>query len=88
MELIFIVGIIIAIIGALTIAAVMWQADAAPSANKPIDAESAAPPPASEGTPASHPSDDAIAANITAAFSDGPVVTEDAPLTIDRKSVV
>ena len=33
MELIFIVGIIIAIIGALTIAAVMWQGDARPAAN-------------------------------------------------------
>ncbi len=32
MELVFIVGIIIAIIGALTIAAVMWQGDARPAA--------------------------------------------------------
>ena len=83
MELIFIVGIIIAIIGALTIAAVMWQADAAPSASKPIDAEHIAPPPAAESTPGSRPFDDAIAANIAAAFSDEPVLADDAPLTIE-----
>lgn len=83
MELIFIVGIIIAIIGALTIAAVMWQADAAPSASKPIDAEHVAPPPAAESTPDPHPFDDAIAANIAAAFSDEPVLADDVPLTIE-----
>jgi hypothetical protein len=81
MELIFIVGIIIAIIGALTIAAVVWQADASPSADKPI--ATAAPPPAAEGAPAPRPLDDVIAANIAAAFSDGPVVIDDAPVTIE-----
>jgi hypothetical protein len=83
MELIFIVGIVIAIIGALTIAAVVWQSDATPSAHKPIDAEHIAPPPATEGTPAPRPADDAIAATIAAAFSDEPAVAEDAPLTIE-----
>ena len=83
MDLIFIVGIIIAIIGALTIAAVMWQSDARAPVDNPIDAERAAPPEA-EVTPASPPPDDVIAASIAAAFSTQPVtVDEDAPLTIE-----
>ena len=83
MDLIFIVGIIIAIIGALTIAAVMWQSDARAPADNPIDAERAAPP-AAEVTPAPPPPDDVIAASIAAAFSTQPVtVDEDAPLTIE-----
>jgi len=83
MDLIFIVGIIIAIIGALTIAAVMWQSDARAPADNPIDAERAAPP-AAEVTPAPPPPDDVIAASIAAAFSTQPVTVEDdAPLTIE-----
>jgi type I site-specific restriction endonuclease len=81
MELIFIVGIIIAIIGALTIAAVVWQGDSRASAASPI--ETAAPPTA-EAAPAPSPLDDAIAASVAAAFSPQPVtVEEDAPLTIE-----
>lgn len=81
MELIFIVGIIIAIVGALTIAAVMWQGDARSSADKPIDAMA---PPAAEVSSASPPPDDAIAANVAAAFSAEPIVADDeAPLTIE-----
>src|SRR5512137_1872714 len=84
MDLIFIVGIVIAIIGALTIAAVMWQGDARAPADQPIDAEQVASPPAAEVTPAPPPSDDVIAASIAAAFSTQPVtVEEDAPLTIE-----
>ena len=83
MDLIFIVGIIIAIIGALTIAAVMWQSDARAPVDNPSDAERAAPP-AAEVTPASPPPDDVITASIAAAFSTQPVtVDEDAPLTIE-----
>jgi hypothetical protein len=83
MDLIFIVGIIIAIIGALTIAAVMWQSDARASVDNPIDAARHAPPEA-EVTPAPPPPDDVIAASIAAAFSTQPVtVDEDAPLTIE-----
>jgi len=83
MDLIFIVGIIIAIIGALTIAAVMWQSDARAPVDKPLDAEHAAPP-AAEVTPAPPPPDDVIAASIAAAFSTQPVtVEEDASLTIE-----
>jgi hypothetical protein len=56
MEIIFIVGIIIAIIGALTIAAVMWQGDARPAAAAPdsvaAPSNMAAPPPAAEAVPA------------------------------------
>ena len=48
MEFIFIVGIIIAIIGALTIAAVMPQGDARSTADKPIG--TAAPPPVAQVT--------------------------------------
>jgi hypothetical protein len=81
MELIFIVGIIIAIIGALTIAAVVWQGDSRASAASPIET---AAPPAAEVAPAPSPLDDAIAASIAAAFSPPPVtVEEDAPLTIE-----
>jgi hypothetical protein len=81
MELIFIVGIIIAIIGALTIAAVVWPGDARSSANQPIET---AAPSAAEVAPAPLPPDDAIAASIAAAFSPPPVtVEEDTPLTIE-----
>jgi hypothetical protein len=47
-EFIFIVGIIIAIIGALSIAAVVWQSEAKPPAATPVAAENtpAEPPPA------------------------------------------
>ena len=84
MDLIFIVGIIIAIIGALTIAAVMWQGDARAPADRPTDVEGVAPPPEAEVTPSSPPPDDVIAASIAAAFSTRPVtVEEDAPLTIE-----
>ena len=51
MDLIFIVGIIIAIIGALTIAAVMWQGDVRAPADRPTDVEGIAPPPEAEVTP-------------------------------------
>ncbi len=48
-EFIFIVGIIIAIIGALSIAAVVWQSEARPPATKPVNAAPA--PVAAETTP-------------------------------------
>jgi hypothetical protein len=84
MELIFIIGIIIAIIGALTIAAVVWQGDARSSAANPINAEHDAPSPAAEVAPPPPPSEDAIAANVTAAFATKPVtIDDDAPLTIE-----
>jgi hypothetical protein len=87
MDLVFIVGIIIAIIGALTIAAVMWQSDARAPADNSIDAAGAAAhaaPPEAEMTPAPPPPADVIAASIAAAFSTQPVtVDEDAPLTIE-----
>jgi hypothetical protein len=82
MELVFIVGIIIAIIGALTIAAVVWQGDTRTAANKPI--ETAPPPSAAEVKRASPAPDEDIAASVTAAFSPQPVtIDEDAPLTIE-----
>jgi hypothetical protein len=84
MDLIFIVGIIIAIIGALTIAAVMWQGDAREPADTPADVEGVAPPPEAEVTPPPPPPDDVIAASVAAAFAARPVtVDEDAPLTIE-----
>ena len=84
MELIFIVGIIIAIIGALTIAAVVWQSDTRTSAANPSDAERAAPPPAVEVAPTAAAPADAIAASVAAAFAAKPVtIDEDAPLTIE-----
>jgi hypothetical protein len=84
MELVFIVGIIIAIIGALTIAAVVWQGDTRPPTANPIDPERAAPPSAAEVAPPPPQPDDAIAASVAAAFSPGPVtIDEDAPLTIE-----
>ena len=70
MELVFIVGIIIAIIGALTIAAVVWQGDSRTPADNPIDAQRAAPPHAVDEAPAAPPpSDEDIAASVAAAFS-------------------
>jgi hypothetical protein len=84
MEFIFIVGIIIAIIGALTIAAVMWQGDARTLAAQESDAERAAPLPAAEDAPAHPSTDDAIAANVAAAFAAGPVtIDDDGTLTIE-----
>jgi hypothetical protein len=84
MDLIFIVGIIIAIIGALTIAAVMWQGDVRAPVDQPTDVEGVAPPPEAELTPPPPTPDDVIAASIAAAFSTRPVtVEEDAPLTIE-----
>jgi hypothetical protein len=84
MELIFIVGIIIAIIGALTIAAVMWQGDAGTPAASPTETERVAPPPAVENPPAAAAPDDPIAASVAAAFAARPVtIDEDAPLTIE-----
>ncbi len=84
MELIFIVGIIIAIIGALTIAAVIWQGDARTPAEKPSEIADAsmAPPVAEIRMPP--PPDDPIAASVAAAFAAKPItIDEDAPLTIE-----
>src|SRR5512139_868101 len=84
MELIFIVGIIIAIIGALTIAAVVWQGDTRTPAANPIDAERAAPPSAVEIPPVAPPPDDPIAASVAAAFAAKPItIDEDAPLSME-----
>jgi hypothetical protein len=84
MELIFIVGIIIAIIGALTIAAVVWQGDTRSPAADSIEAERAAPPPLVDLTPPPPSTDDAIAASVAAAFASQPVtIDEDTPLTIE-----
>ncbi len=81
MELIFIVGIVIAIIGALTIAAVVWQGDSRTPADKPIET---AAPPVAEIPMAPPPSDEAISASVAAAFSPEPLkAEEDAPLTIE-----
>ncbi len=83
MELVFIVGIIIAIIGALTIAAVVWQGESRTPAGSP--AETAVPPQAEAEAPAAPlPSEQDIAARVAAAFSPQPVTPEeDAPLTIE-----
>jgi len=87
MELIFIVGIIIAIVGALTIAAVVWQGDARASADKPIETMGppiAAPPPVAEAPFVSSPPDESIPASVAAAFSTEPAkAEEDAALTIE-----
>ena len=84
MELVFIVGIIIAIIGALTIAMVVWQGDSRTPAGNPIDAERATPQTEVEAPAASSPPGEDIAANVTAAFSPQPVtLEEDTPLTIE-----
>jgi hypothetical protein len=84
MELIFIVGIIIAIIGALTIAAVVWQGDTRASAANPVEAEHATLPPTPEVAPLAPSGDDVIAASVAAAFAVKPVtIDEDAPLTIE-----
>ncbi len=84
MELIFIVGIIIAIVGALTIAAVVWQGDVRTSAANPLETEHAAPPAVPEVETPSQSTDDAIAASVAAAFATKPVtIDEDAPLTIE-----
>lgn len=84
MELVFIVGIIIAIIGALTIAAVVWQGDTPTPAAEPIDARRNVPPPASEVAAASPLTDEVIAASVAAAFSTEAVTVEDdGPLTIE-----
>lgn len=84
MELIFIVGIIIAIIGALTIAAVVWQGDTRTPAANPGEVERAAPPPVPDLETPPSPAEDAIAASVAAAFAAKPVtIDEDAPLTIE-----
>jgi hypothetical protein len=88
MELIFIVGIIIAIIGALTIAAVVWQGDARASADKPIETMGpppvTAPPLVAEDPLVSSPSEGSIPASVAAAFATEPAkADEDAPLTIE-----
>lgn len=84
MELIFIVGIIIAIIGALTIAAVVWQGDARTSPANPTEMEYPAALPVVETPPAAPPLDDPIAASVAAAFAPRPVtIDEEAPLTIE-----
>jgi hypothetical protein len=84
MELIFIVGIIIAIIGALTIAAVVWQGDTRTPAANPIDTERAAPSLAAEVETPFSPTEDPIAASVAAAFAAKPVtIDEDDPLTIE-----
>jgi hypothetical protein len=82
MELVFIVGIIIAIIGALTIAAVIWPGESQAPAPKPD--EIPAPPPRIEAASAPPPPDDDIAAQVAAAFSPRSVtIDEDAPVTIE-----
>ena len=83
MELVFIVGIIIAIIGALTIAAVVWQGDSRTPASSP--GETAAPSQTPTEALAATPStDEDIAARVAAAFSPQPVTPEEeAPLTIE-----
>jgi hypothetical protein len=84
MELIFIVGIIIAIVGALTIAAVVWQGDPRTPAANPTNVEHAAPPSAVEVPPVAPTPDDPIAASVAAAFAARPVtIDDDAPLTIE-----
>jgi hypothetical protein len=84
MELVFIIGIVIAIVGALTIAAVMWQGDTRTSAAETIEREHTAPSPAPDDAPPSSPEEDAIAASVAAAFAAKPItIDEDAPLTIE-----
>jgi len=82
MELIFIVGIIIAIIGALTIAAVMWQGDARSPADKPIG--TVAPLPTAEVTAAPWPPADAVttSADVTP-LAEPLVADDDTSLTIE-----
>jgi hypothetical protein len=82
MELIFIVGILIAIIGALTIAAVMWQSDARTSATKPI--ETIAPPPTTKVASAPSPPADTTVTEAATTPTAEPIVADDeAPLTIE-----
>jgi hypothetical protein len=84
MELIFIIGIVIAIIGALTIAAVMWQGDAGTPAPNPLEAEHSAPPLVSEVAPSQPADEDPIAASVAAAFARQPVtIDDDTQLTIE-----
>jgi hypothetical protein len=84
MELVFIIGIVIAIVGALTIAAVMWQGDTRSPAADTIEREHIVPPPASEVTPSPTPAEDPIAASVAAAFAPKPVtIDDDTPLTIE-----
>ena len=84
MELIFIVGIIIAIIGALTIAAVMWQGDTRSSAASSPAAEQVIPPSTVEAPQVTPVPDDPIAASVAAAIAPKPVtIDEDDPLTIE-----
>ena len=93
MEFIFIIGIIVAIIGALSIAAVMWQSEAKPSAAQPA---SEVPAPIAVDTPADTPTtwpfdtpiqtDEPAAPNAEAHSPVEPSVTLDAeepPLTIE-----
>ena len=83
MELVFIVGIIIAIIGALTIAAVVWQGDSRTPAGSLDETEAPLQTPAEVPAAPSPPTED-IAARVAAAFSPPPVTPEeDAPLTIE-----
>ncbi len=80
MELVFIVGIIIAIIGALTIAAVMWQGDARSAPDKPIG--SVVPPPVSEAAPGQPPDD------LTATAEAPPPTDAEASLTIEAITAI
>ena len=81
MEFIFIVGIIIAIIGALTIAAVMWQGDARSTADKPIG--TAAPPPVAQVTSVPVWPPDTTPASAATTPSTEPAAGDDTYLTIE-----
>jgi len=83
MELIFIVGIIIAIIGGLTIAAVMWQSDSRSATAAPADV--AAPPPPIEAVPIPPLPDDFLA---PPAAPPSPETEEEAPLTIEAITAI
>lgn len=83
MELIFIVGIIIAIIGGLTIAAVMWQSDSRSATAAPDNV--AAPPPPLEAVPVPPLPDDFFA---PPEASPSPETEEEAPLTIEAITAI
>lgn len=79
-EFIFIVGIIIAIIGALSIAAVVWQSEAKPPAAKPV---SAAPAPVAAETTLAQPPDILVKADESAALTAEAAPLAEPPTTID-----
>jgi hypothetical protein len=76
MEFIFVVGIIIAIIGALTIAAVIWQSDTRSAATSPVSM--AGPSPAVEAVPVPPLPNDFLAP-----AEAPPSAEDDPPLTIE-----